>query len=397
MGNVVSIERADFYSITEQDLQELVDAQVSEGLRLDYKLTQYGNKDSDKREMLKDVSALANTNGGHLIIGIKERGGIAKELVGIDIDADAEILRMEQITRNGLEPPAPGIRIRPIILCTGKIILLIRVPRSWNPPHRVIRQGVNRFYIRHSNGVHEPSIEELRALFNQSASALEQARRFRDERIHVVCSGYGQKPLEANGRLFLHIVPVASFSGMVNLDLEEVSQKYQVFRPLGETDMTPRFNYYGFIIERGGPNNFGYTQIFRNGIFEATIAGFVREYNDQLRISGLGLEGKFFQRLYSYIMGLRDVGVPPPLIIMITLEGVHGIYYTVSKEHWLHEEIPLPESVFTLPECVLEDYGTEIDYHRAVRPAFDALWNAIGYSKSQFFDEKGLWVGDRKR
>ena len=35
----MSIEQADFDSIEERDLQELVDAQVPEGLRLDFKLT----------------------------------------------------------------------------------------------------------------------------------------------------------------------------------------------------------------------------------------------------------------------------------------------------------------------------------------------------------------------
>ena len=38
----MTIQKSDFESVTEQDLQDLVDAQVPEGLRLDFKLTQYG-------------------------------------------------------------------------------------------------------------------------------------------------------------------------------------------------------------------------------------------------------------------------------------------------------------------------------------------------------------------
>ena len=177
----MSILRTDFESIDEADIQELVDAQVPEGLRLDFKLTNYGKSGSDKRELLKDVAALANSHGGHLVLGVKETEGVATNVIGVDVDSDAEILRMEQIIRNAIDPPISGVRIRAIPLSDGNKVFLLRIPKSWNPPHRVTAQGVNRFYLRHSAGVHEPSVEELRSLFNQSATALEKARRFRND------------------------------------------------------------------------------------------------------------------------------------------------------------------------------------------------------------------------
>ena len=393
----MSIEKTDFDSIEEKDFQELVDAQVPEGLRLDFKLTIYGKTDSEKRELLKDVSALANSHGGHLVIGIEENEGVATNVIGIDIDTDAEILRMEQILRNAIDPPIPGIRIRSIPLEVGRKALLLRVPRSWNPPHRVTAQGINRFFIRHSAGVHEPSIEELRVLFNQSASALEKAQQFRNNRIGVVVSGEGHRPLAGEGRLFIHIVPTAAFSGMVHLVVEKIHEMHNAFWPLGASGMTPRFNFHGFINERGGDQNHGYTQIFRNGALEATKAGIVRKRDDRLIIPGLALEKDIFQRLSSYIDGLRDIGVPPPLIIMFSLEGVKGAYYAVMSDPWGDYEPPLPDNVLFLPACVLEGYGTALEYHKTVRPAFDALWNAIGYSMSQYFDDNGVWVGKKSK
>ncbi|MEW6663898.1 MAG: ATP-binding protein [Thermodesulfobacteriota bacterium] len=392
----MTIDQADFDVIAEQDLQQLVDARAPESLRLDFKLTHYGRSDSEKLELLKDISALANSHGGHLVLGVEETEGTATRLIGIDTDVDAEILRMEQIARNGLEPPVPGIRIRAIPLSTGRKVLLVRVPRSWNPPHRVTAKRANRFYIRHSAGVTEPSIEELRALFNQSSTALDRARRFRDERIHFVRRDEGPRPLEGGGRLFLHIVPTAAFSGMVHLDVEQIHATHKAFWPIGASGTTARFNYYGFINERGGDKNHGYTQVFRNGALEATKAGIMRQYEGRLAIAGLALERSIFERFSSYIMGLRDVGVPPPLIIMFTFDGVKGARYAVERDRWEDYWSPLPESTLALPECVIDDYRTEMDHHRAVRPAFDALWNAIGYSRSQFFNETGLWVGERK-
>lgn len=393
----MTIERGEFDALSLADLQELVTAQVPEGLRLEYKRELYRSSDNDKRELLKDVSSLANSHGGHLLLGIEEVGGVATQISGVDcLDLDAEILRMEQIIRSGVEPVISGIRIKTISVDQNHSVFVLRIPKSWHPPHRVVARGVNRFYIRHSAGVHEPSIEELRALFTQSFSALEQAHRFRDERIARVCAGEDDRPLLSGGRLFLHIVPTAAFSGIVNLDIETVHSQHTSFHPFGSTGMSPRFNYYGFINERGGDDNHGYTQIFRNGCLEATKAGIVRERDGQRGIPGLGIEEQIFRVLSPYICGLRDVGVPPPLIVMFALEGVRGVHYHVQRNSWGDYEPPLPVDILHLPAAFIEDYGEEVDYHRAVRPAFDALWNAIGYSSSQFFNNDGLWVGGQR-
>lgn len=393
----MTIEKTDFDSITGEDLKELVDGRVPEGMRLEYKSTQYGNTDANKRELLKDVSAFANTQGGHLILGMAEQDGVAHEIIGLDdIDCDAEILRMEQILRNGLQPSIPGLRMKSVTLANDKSALVLRVLRSWHPPHRVVANGSNKFYVRNSGGVHEPDIEELRALFTQSSSALEQARRFRDERIELVTAGEGLKPLEGSGRLFLHIVPTAAFSGMIQLDLEQVYQMHNAFWPIGSNACSPRYNYHGFANERGGELNHGYTQIFRNGCLEAVMAKIVREREGRLTIPGLGLEEYLFARLSNYIMGLSSIGVPPPLIIMITIEGVVGATYKFSNNLWEDYETPLMHNPLILPECVLEDYGTIQDHHKTVQPAFDALYNSIGLSGCPHFNDDGEWVGHQQ-
>ena len=389
------IEKSDFESVNEQDLQELVEAQVPEGLRLDFKLKQYGTTDRDKRELLKDVSALANTQGGHLIIGVREKEGIATEVVGVsEVDPDAEIQRIEQIVRSGLDPPISGIQTKAIRLLDGVNVIAMRIPRSFNPPHRVIAQGSNRFYVRNSAGIHEPGIEELRTLFTQSASALKDVRAFRDERLALISQGQASRPLRENGRFILHIVPVAAFSGMIRLDVEEIFEQRDSFPPIGIMGRTSAFNFDGFINHHGDDR--GYTQVFRNGALEAVETEIVISDSHGSRwIPGLELEREVFVVLSPYLNGLRAVGVPPPLIIMTTLESVkdsiyrvdEGIYRTIQR---------LPKDTLRLPECWLEDYGTEEDHHRAVRPALDALWNAIGRVGSKWFNEDGLWVGPQR-
>ncbi|MFH1628695.1 MAG: hypothetical protein ABIE47_08225, partial [Pseudomonadota bacterium] len=73
--------------------------------------------------------------------------------------------------------------------------------------------------------------------------------------------------------------------------------------------MTPRFNFEGFINERGGEHNFGYTQVFRNGALEATKAQIVREREGNRYIHARTFEEKIIEALPSYVNGLRDLAV----------------------------------------------------------------------------------------
>lgn len=170
----MTIDQKNLSELTQDDLQALVTGQVSENIRLEYKRDLYGQNDNSKKELLKDVSALANSQGGHLIIGIEEFNGRADALYGVRCDnPDDETLRMEQVIRSGIEPNIAGIRIRYIKLSNHesnarRYLFIISISQSNYPPHRVMINNHNRFYLRNSAGVHEPDIEELRAMFAKS-------------------------------------------------------------------------------------------------------------------------------------------------------------------------------------------------------------------------------------
>src|SRR5687768_14126573 len=153
------------------DLAELVEGQVPEGLHLDYKRDTYGTSDADKKELLKDVSAFANVNGGHIVIGMDEAEGIASNLCGFKpADIDVEVSPLDQIIRTGIEPRIPGCRLKSVRLANQSHAIVIRIPRSWRLPHRVCAQNSNRFFVRNSAGAHEAGMDELRNLFTFSAS-----------------------------------------------------------------------------------------------------------------------------------------------------------------------------------------------------------------------------------
>jgi predicted HTH transcriptional regulator len=197
----MAIERIDFENLSEADVQELVDAQVPEGLRIEYKRDLYGNSDAEKRECLKDISAFANAHGGHLLIGIETQDGLPTAVGGIPAPAADEVILM---IRSGLEPRVLNVRIRAVRLADGANVFVVRVPQSWNLPHRVSAQNSNRFWIRNSSGVHEASMDELRDLFTFSSNLLDRVRAFRDDRVQTLIRGNGPRPLQGgDGSLFI--------------------------------------------------------------------------------------------------------------------------------------------------------------------------------------------------
>ena len=81
-------------ALASADLQALIDDAVSESSEIEFK-ERVGTNDEAKREFLADVSSFANAGGGDLLVGIRERKGIATSFTDLAaIEADYEILRL---------------------------------------------------------------------------------------------------------------------------------------------------------------------------------------------------------------------------------------------------------------------------------------------------------------
>lgn len=76
-------------TITEADLQRLVDEGRRQDIQLEFKQALPGNSNDARKEFLKDVTTMANSSGGDIIYGIREErsnpdeAGKAAELVGV--------------------------------------------------------------------------------------------------------------------------------------------------------------------------------------------------------------------------------------------------------------------------------------------------------------------------
>src|SRR2546423_1029601 len=123
-------------------IESLIANEVRESRSLDYKQALPGDKRDAKKEFLYDVSSFANAAGGDLIYGITERRedgrptGIPEGVFGLgNLNVDAEILRLSNLIRDGIEPRIAGIQFHVVSGFEAGAVLVLRIPKSYLATH----------------------------------------------------------------------------------------------------------------------------------------------------------------------------------------------------------------------------------------------------------------------
>ncbi|MDP4092992.1 MAG: putative DNA binding domain-containing protein [Bacillota bacterium] len=113
-----------------------------EGPKLDFKAALKLATESDKKEMTKDVIAMANSKGGrgYIIFGVEDK---TKNILGID-SGDFHEEQIQQIIYNRCDPPVP-VTVD-FIEYQEKLLAVLTIFRSAHQPHQMMNTG--SFYIR---------------------------------------------------------------------------------------------------------------------------------------------------------------------------------------------------------------------------------------------------------
>jgi predicted HTH transcriptional regulator len=170
----------------------LIETGTAESLWIEYKQQTYGNTDEARAEFLADISSFANSSGGDLVIGIEEKGGVPTMLMPFAGNADDELLRLDQMAQSGLQPRISKLPTKAVCIAGRGSVLIIRAPRSYNPPHRVIFKNKNRFWARSGRGKIELDVDQLREIFTRTPQLSDRMRDFRFNRIGRIAVGEDQ-------------------------------------------------------------------------------------------------------------------------------------------------------------------------------------------------------------
>ena len=133
------------------DIQNLILNQVEENLHLDYKAADALQKtDGKKKEISKDISAFANSDGGIVVYGVKEFTDATKKYLPEKIDPidrnNTSKEWLEQVINSNISPRIDDIKIIPISIENekDKVIYVVEIPKS-STAHQASDQ---RYYKR---------------------------------------------------------------------------------------------------------------------------------------------------------------------------------------------------------------------------------------------------------
>ncbi len=106
--------------------------------------------------------AFANTDGGQLIFGIRDKD---YEIVGV-ADPDAIMRQVDNLAYQNCEPPLTIVQ-ETVTTEDGRIVVVVNIPKGDRRPYRT-NKGV--YYIRTTSGRRQASRQELLRLFQATSS-----------------------------------------------------------------------------------------------------------------------------------------------------------------------------------------------------------------------------------
>jgi hypothetical protein len=295
------------------------------------------------------------------------------------------------LLRDRVEPRILGVRMQPVDLENGERVLVIRIPKSWNPPHAVLQNKSRLIFARNSAGVHEASVDEMRAMFNAGVDLLQRARDFQRNRQELVHGDKGPLGnLRHEGRLMVHIIPLGAFSQETAIDLKRLDPSELV--PIWCSGCNYGYNVDGYWTTSDTGDRSGYVQVFRNGIVETAAADVRSSSNRGPYLLTEIFEDQITTHVEKYLASLRRAGVALPAYVMVAGTRMAGSYVFVNPHSPIPPAMqPLPMQ-FQLPTILIEDFSTIEEYRQALKPLFDAIWNAAGYAGSKSYNSNGRWI-----
>jgi hypothetical protein len=401
----VPLDQKPLEQLAEGDLLELVDNEVAEGTTIDYKVELPAGGDEARREFLRDVSAFANTSGGHIVYGMTEDGGVASGVPGLELsDVEAAKLRLENMLRDGLAPRLSQHGLHTIRLENGRTALVFRLPRSWRRPHMVTFKGSSEFWARNSAGKYRLDFHEIRSAMLSAPAAGERIRSFRQERTAAVLGGEVPYPLSEGPKILLHLVPLDAVDEA--RPLLDISPAYEDsdLRPLYRDQREPiRWNVDGLYADDhwNEPEADSSVQLFRSGILEAVEGWMIRQ---GARFAGVTevVQGWPFERtlvdgVSRYLRVLARLGVELPVFVLVGVQGIKG--YRIQGRD-AHDDLlaarggapRFDRDLILLPDVMIESW--EADVPRVLKPLFDAFWQAGGRARSENYSDNGEWQRD---
>jgi hypothetical protein len=382
-----------FKDITFEDIASLITNGVSESQNLEFKKEVWRRDDRAIKDMLKDISAMANAYGGILIIGMTEDEdtGQATEIINVP-DAEDERDRILSSCLTNLQPRIIGIDIR--VLGDDKKILLVHVPNS-STIHQIIFAHLYQFWFRHDRQQSVMTYNELRDKFTSEQITQSSLKE-------LINSRYNLNKRQGKTQLVLRAFPLVNKTNLNLKDegIRDILKFSSLDRPNGWT-----FNFSTAIAKPtingvmvgGGTRKT--LELFRSGYIEGiiedadglmseTVRNFIATDGTQHMqaeiLTGLAVIEytlSFCNRVQSINSHLGQdtqyaIGIELHRVSSYYLpeSGLRGSQYHVKR--WDEEEIIIDPIVLDTMDPV-----------KITKELGDRVWQAFGFEEEPFYKE----------
>lgn len=381
---------------TEAHIRGLIADRAQEGPHLDFKRDIPTAWDaSAKHELLADVTAFANSGGGDIIFGIDENDAAEATAVCPQVlsSVDQEVRRLQDFLLNLAEPRLPGAQVHPVELVEGATTgyaLIIRVPQSWAAPHRV--KTNQHVYVREGLRKRPLDVPELRALFVRTESQSQRIRDFRSDRLAKVLTGETPTPLKDGPKLVIHAIPTQAALGLVQLDPVPYSRGASFLPMIGQrTGITAKLNFDGAyaVIPTRDERAAGYTQLFRQGYFEAVWVLSPFGNATEPVLPSVAYED-YINRFIGQVRGELDRhSLRWDMAVFMSLLGADGVVFAGPSDIGFGSTFyRFDRASLLLPDVLIP---AEVSPGRGMRPAYDLMCQSAGIDGSANYGPDGEW------
>jgi hypothetical protein len=374
--------------IDEADINTLIGTE--ETSRLDFKSELPKSDRESSQRFLTDICAFANTEGGDIVYGLEEDAqGLGARVVAQVINPDTEVMRLQSVVGDSIEPRLHGVRFRAVPLRAGGFVVVARVPRSSSGIHRLKRGG--HFVVRESRSNKELDVPGIVSRISDLLGREDRARDFFARRYADVLTDQYPIPLHAGPKLVVHLVPSRDFLAGEQVDvfqfeLNDVPYLHQPDSLTHHPCADGRIFWLDY--DRSATVS---TLLMHSGVIEGIL-------NIDLGDSGLVHLPFVEESAIAFVHRARATArvteiLGLPFTARIALVGTQGMSLGSNDVYQRFHPKPVRQlaPVLVLPDTLIEEETEHVD--AALHVALKRAWNAWGFESSPNYrlDDDSLW------
>jgi len=272
-------------------------------------------------------------------------------------------------------------------------VFIIRVPASFNGPHRYTLDGNSKFVMRNGTHTSELTYDQLRGAFDRTATLTDRAKEFRSKRLELLGERQTTLPLFRGPICVIHLIPITGMSERKPVDILPIHRNIRplMLKDWGGASRIMNFDgvlAYPYHDSNGIPSH---SLVFRNGSMEFARHGGTLMTGDATIMPASTITD-FLRHATSKAFDIAKLlGISGPAILGGALLDVENATWATSSYFSNRGARKGDRRNLILPEIWTDSIDSISDIDIVARPMLDLLWQCFGSERCPDYTEQGAW------